>query len=398
MFTFTIAQLVGRIKSLLDQDSTLSDVQAEGEISNFKRATSGHCYFTLKDADASISCVMWRNDASQLPRLPADGEQVLAHGYVSVYVPQGRVQFYVDRLEPAGLGRLYQALEELKKKLSAEGLFSRERKPLPRWPKRIGVVTSPKAAALQDILRTLAARYPLASVLLAPAAVQGVDAPPQIVAALQALNRWSQEVEPLDLIILARGGGSIEELWAFNDERVVRAVAASALPVVSGVGHETDITLVDLVADLRAPTPTGAATLAVPDRQELLAQVSAQRQRAATAMLGRLALGRQDLARLQRSLERASPRSQVVGHRQQVDELSQTAARAMVHRLRVDRARLDGLGARLQSLNPTAVLARGYAIVRKVDGDEIVTSAGQVVTGDQLRVLLRDGEIKSQVL
>jgi exodeoxyribonuclease VII large subunit len=212
------------------------------------------------------------------------------------------------------------------------------------------------------------------------------------------LNRWSQEVEPLDLIILARGGGSIEELWAFNDERVVRAVAASALPVVSGVGHETDITLVDLVADLRAPTPTGAATLAVPDRQELLAQVSAQRQRAATAMLGRLALGRQDLARLQRSLERASPRSQVVGHRQQVDELSQTAARAMVHRLRVDRARLDGLGARLQSLNPTAVLARGYAIVRKVDGDEIVTSAGQVVTGDQLRVLLRDGEIKSQVL
>lgn len=395
----TIAQLVRHIKSLLDQDSALRNVWAEGEVSNFKRASSGHCYFTLKDPEASISCVMWRNEASALTRLPIDGEQVLAHGYVSVYAPQGRVQFYVDHLEPAGLGRLYQALEELKARLSAEGLFSQERKrPLPRWPARIGVVTSPKAAALQDILRTLAARYPLASVLLAPAAVQGLDAPAQIVAAVQLLNRWSQEVEPVDLIILARGGGSIEELWAFNDERVVRALAMSAIPIVSGVGHETDFTLADLVADLRAPTPTGAATLAVPDRQELVVQVAAQRRRATTAALARLVASRQDLGRLEGSLRRESPRSQVAGHRQQVDELSQFATRAMAQRLRMDRTRLDGLGARLQSLNPAAVLARGYAIVRKLDDDEIVTSVGQVAPGDRLRVSLRDGEINSQVL
>lgn len=395
----TVSQLNARIKRLLEDDLTLRNLWLTGEVSNFVQASSGHCYFTLKDQRASIPCVMWRNDAQRLPRLPVDGEQVLIHGRVSVYQDQGRVQFYADTLEPAGLGRLYQELEALKARLEGEGLFSQERKrSLPRWPRRIGVITSARAAALRDILRTLAARYPLAEVLLAPAAVQGVEAPPQIVAAIQQLNRWALDVEPIDLIIVARGGGSIEELWAFDDERVVRAIAESRLPVISGVGHETDFTLADFVADYRAPTPTGAATAATPDRLDLAAQVQALRSLLSAIMGNRLAGERMRLEQARRSLQRSSPEAQIANRRQQVDDLSQAAGRAMGHSLALRQTRLQGLTARLRSLDPQAVLARGYAIVRRAEDQEIITTVGQVQSGQRLQITVSDGDFESEVI
>ncbi len=326
----TVSQLVGQVKNLLEVDPGLANVWVEGEISNFKQATSGHCYFTLKDARAVMPCVMWRNDAQRLRRLPVDGEQVAIHGYISLYEPQGKLQFYADRLDLAGLGRLYQELEALKAQLAAEGLFDAARKrPLPEWPQRIGVVTSAKAAALRDILRTLAVRYPLVDVLLAAAAVQGVEAPAQIASAIELLNDWNLGVEPVDVIIVARGGGAIEELWAFNDERVVRAIAASAVPVISGVGHETDFTLADLVADQRAPTPTGAAALAVPDLRELAGQLPGLRDRLQGALGQRIDRERRQVVQTRRLLDRLSPAVQVATRRQQVDDMSRSMARTM---------------------------------------------------------------------
>ena len=395
----TVSQLLARIKNLLADDRSLSDVLLEGEVSNFKQASSGHCYFTLKDRDALLPCVMWRADAARLRRLPQDGEQVVVHGAVSVYEAQGKMQFYADHLEMAGVGRLYQDFEALKARLAAEGLFDADRKrPLPAWPKRIGIVTSAQAAALRDILRTLAVRYALVDVLLAPSAVQGVDAPAQIVAAIGQLNAWSAMIEPVDLIILARGGGAIEELWAFNDERVVRAIAASALPVVSGVGHETDVTLADFAADLRAPTPTGAAALAVPDRLELASQARLLRGRLSASSAKHLAAERRQFAQTRRLLWRLSPQTQIASRRQQVDDFDQALARQMRQGLLVRRLEVDGMRARLTSLDPRAVLQRGYAIVQQAATGQVVASVRQVKAGDRLRVLVADGDFETSVL
>lgn len=394
----TVSQLVGHVRGLLEVDPGLANVWVEGEVSNFKQATSGHCYFTLKDPRAVMPCVMWRNDAQRLRRLPVDGEQVAIHGYVSVYEPQGKIQFYADRLDLAGLGRLYQELEALKAKLAAEGLFDAARKrPLPAWPGRVGVVTSAKAAALRDILRTLAVRYPLVDVLLAPAAVQGAEAPAQIAAAIELLNHWHLGVEPVDVIIVARGGGAIEELWAFNDERVVRAIAGSAVPVVSGVGHETDFTLADLAADVRAPTPTGAAALAVPDRQELAGQLPELRSRLQGAVRARIDRERRQVTQTRRLLGRLSPAVQLATRRQQVDEMNRTMTRTAVHRLAVQRAQVNGLRARLASLDPGAVLKRGYAILHEPATGAVITSIAQATPGLLIRARVADGEFDATV-
>jgi exodeoxyribonuclease VII large subunit len=396
--SFTVTQLVGQIKTLLEREQTLRNVWLQGEVSNFVRATSGHCYFTLKDDRSVLPCVMWKQDALRLSRLPQNGQQALVHGYVSVYESQGKLQFYADALELAGVGRLYQEFEALKARLAAEGLFDTVRKrPLPAWPQRVGVVTSARAAALRDILRTLALRFPAVDVLLAPSAVQGDEAPAQIVAAVELLNAWNAGVEPIDLIIVARGGGSIEELWAFNDERVARAIAASIVPVISGVGHETDFTLADFAADLRAPTPTGAAAAAVPDRLELAGQVAALRGRLALTSSQQLASRRQQLDHSQRMLARLSPRAQIANRRQQVDDLSLAMQQQIRYRLALRRAELDGLVARLANLDPRAVLQRGYAIVYLQASAQIVTSAQAVTTGDALRVVVADGEFSSVV-
>lgn len=391
-----VGQLVGQIKDLLEQSARLHDVLLQGEISNFVRATSGHCYFTLKDERGKLDCVLWRRDALLLPRLPQNGQQVILHGYVSLYEPQGKLQFYADWVQEAGIGRLYEQFERLKAQLAAEGLFDpATKRPLPPWPQRIGVITSPRAAALRDVLRTLAARFPAVEVLLAPAAVQGAEAPPQIVAAIELLNAWHLGVEPLALIVLARGGGSIEELWAFNDERVARAVAASVLPVISGVGHETDFTLADFAADVRAPTPTGAATLATPDRSELLAQLAVQRQRLGLAVQGQLVAERRRLEHSRRLLGRLSPRARIAAQRQQTDDLAALMQRQMGYTLRLRRTRLNGLYARLANLDPRAVLQRGYAIVYRAADGRLVTAAQQVVVGDRLRIVLAEGELQA---
>ena len=389
----TVSQLITTVKNLLEVDSDLTDVWVEGEVSNFKQAASGHCYFTLKDSRAVVPCVMWRNDALRLRRLPVDGEQVAIHGYISLYEPQGKLQFYADRLDLAGLGKLYQEFERLKAQLAAEGLFDAARKqPLPVWPARIGVVTSSKAAALRDILRTLAVRYPLVDVLLAPTAVQGAEAPAQIAAAIDLLNAWNLGVEPIDVLIVARGGGSIEELWAFNDEQVVRAIAASGIPVISGVGHETDFTLSDLAADQRAPTPTGAAALAVPDRLELAGQLPGLRSRLQSAAAGHIDRERRQLVQTRRLLERLSPAVQLATRRQQVDELSRSMTRTAAHRLAVQRAQIDGMRARLASLDPNAVLARGYAILQEPVSGAVITSVAQAASGMAIRARVADGE------
>ncbi|MCA9871048.1 MAG: exodeoxyribonuclease VII large subunit [Anaerolineae bacterium] len=394
----TVSQLVGHVKSLLEVDPGLTNVWVEGEVSNFKQAASGHCYFTLKDSRAVMPCVMWRTDAQRLRRLPVDGEQVAIHGHVSLYEPQGKLQFYADRLDLAGLGRLYQELEALKTRLAEEGLFDAARKrPLPDWPQRIGVVTSSKAAALRDILRTLAVRYPLVDVLLAAAAVQGVEAPGQIAAAIELLNAWNLGVEPLDVIIVARGGGAIEELWAFNDERVVRAIAASAVPVISGVGHETDFTLADLAADQRAPTPTGAAALAVPDLQEVAGQLPELRSRLQGALTQRVDQERRQMVQTRRLLDRLSPAVQVATYRQQVDDVNRAMARTVAHMLAVQRAEVDGLRARLASLDPNAVLARGYAILHESASGAVISSVSQATPGALIQARVSDGEFTATV-
>ena len=395
---YSVSQLTAYVKSVFQMDPLLQALWIEGEVSNFNRAASGHCYFTLKDERAALNCVMWRSQADLLTALPRNGEAVLAHGTISVYEQRGIYQLYVDILQPAGLGRLYLEFEALKQKLAEEGLFDEERKrPLPPLPRRIGVVTSPGAAALRDILRTLSVRYPLADVLLAPTLVQGADAPPQIVAAISALNRWSAEREPLDVIIVARGGGSLEELWAFNDERVARAIASSAIPVISGVGHETDFTIADFVADRRAPTPTGAAAAAVPDGRELAMLVRGLWARMSELVIGQMAARRDALAGRERALARNSPLQLLAGYRQRVDELSRAAARAWRHQWTLWQERLAGLRGRLQAISPLEVLARGYAIVRHGATGEVVHGVAQVAAGDAIAVRVQDGEFEAEV-
>lgn len=391
---YTVSQLVARIRTTLEMNPSLADVWVEGEVSNFRQVASGHCYFTLKDAGAELRCVMWRDRLRGLRAVPKDGDSILAHGKVGVYEQRGDLQLYVDYLEPLGLGWLYQEYERLKRRLEAEGLFAPERKrPLPRFPRRIGVVTSPDAAALRDILHILSRRYPLAEVILAPTLVQGEDAPPQIVAALSALNARPD----IDVILLARGGGSLEELWAFNDERVARAVAASRIPVVCGVGHETDFSLADFAADRRAPTPSAAAEIATPDRMELKQQVRALWGRLNRAQAAELARWRARLQEQVRILRRLSPALRLSQTRQRLDDLSERMGRAMSHQIAVRRERLAGLTGRLEGISPLSTLERGYAIVRRTADGLIVRSPTQVAPGDELRIRVRDGEFGAEV-
>lgn len=391
---FTVSEITRRIRTWLEADRVLQDVWLMGEVSNWRQSPAGHIYFTLKDEQAALRCVLWRSNAHHVHYLPSgDGETVLAHGYVSVYEPQGVYQLYVDEMQPLGMGSWYARFEQLKRKLEAEGLFDRPRRPLPRFPRRIGVVTSPSGAVLRDILNVLRRRYPLAEVILAPTLVQGEDAPLQIVRALQAIAR----VPGVDVIILARGGGSIEDLWAFNDERVARAVADSPLPVVCGVGHETDFTIADWVADVRAPTPSAAAELVTPDRAELQRRVQALERALATACHNLIARLRRKVEAERRALRQLSPRAMLQRQRQHVDELALAIVRALRHALALRRERLSGLHRRLEVLNPTATLARGYAIVRRQDDHRVVMRIAQVSPGDRLRVQVSDGTFTSTV-
>jgi exodeoxyribonuclease VII large subunit len=336
---------------------------------------------------------MWRNTAVRLPALPRDGDAVEVHGSLDIYEVSGQYQLYADQLRPAGEGALFQEFLRLKARLEAEGLFDPGRKrPIPRWPQRIGIVTSPTGAALRDMLNTLRRRYPVVEVVLAPTLVQGNEAPPGIVAALQALNRLAHP----DVILLGRGGGSMEDLWPFNDERVVRAIVASEAPVITGVGHETDFTMADFASDLRAPTPTAAAELATPNRDDLLETLSGLEQRSQRAVQTVLDEQRWTLNRLEHRLRLQTPAARLRSDRQRLDELMHRSQVAQVHTLVLRRARLQAYTQRLESLNPLAVLGRGYAIVTLNDG-ELVRSVGQVKVGQALDVRVSDGSFAARV-
>jgi exodeoxyribonuclease VII large subunit len=392
--SWSVTELTRYLKDLIESDHNLVDIWVQGEVSNFSRPRSGHLYFTIKDGNASLRCVMWRNAAARLTYLPRDGDAVEVHGGVSVYEAGGQYQLYADQIRAIGEGALYQEFLRLKAKLEAEGLFDEARKrPIPAYPKRIGIVTSPTGAALRDILNTLRRRYPLVDVILAPTAVQGVDAPDGIVRGLQALNRTARP----DVILVARGGGSIEDLWAFNEEIVARAIVASDVPVISGVGHQTDFTIADFVADLRAPTPTAAAELATPDRSELKIMISELLQQLARAFLGISTRHRWSLGDLVSRLTRFSPLTRIQRDRQRMDELGYRSSNALENYLRLQRTQLAGLIQGLNGLNPQSILGRGYAIVSKLDGT-IVSHVEQAKPGEHLNVRVSDGEFPTEVL
>jgi len=389
----SVSELTRHVRELLENDQALEDIWVRGELSNLSRPSSGHLYFTLKDNNAALRCVMWRTAVIRQPAIPQDGEAVEVHGYISVYEAGGQYQLYADSFRSLGEGALFQAFLRLKEKLESEGLFDVARKrPLPRWPQRIGIVTSPTGAAIRDILDTLKRRYPLAIAILAPTPVQGDEAPAGIITALDALNQFANP----DVIILARGGGSLEDLWAFNDEGVARAIAASPAPVITGVGHETDFTIADFVADLRAPTPTAAAELVTPDQAELRQALLDQNQRLARSIQTVLAEQRWAVGNLINRLLLYSPRPRLLSDRQRLDETQRRLVSAIEHKQQLERTRLESASHRLASLNPLAVLERGFALVSHPDG-RLVHSTTQVAPGDPLKVRLHDGSFQVQV-
>jgi exodeoxyribonuclease VII large subunit len=386
MKPITVSSLNSHILALFERDELLRDVWVLGEVSNWKRAASGHIYFSLKDGGAALSAVMWKALALSQSWLPAEGDQIVAHGYVGVYPERGVYQLYVNQISPAGRGQLYEMLEQIKQRLAAAGLFDPSRKrPISLSTRRIGIVTSRDAAALRDILRVLAARWPLLEVVLFPSLVQGAEAATQLSAAIVAANAYARNVAPLDLLILARGGGSIEDLWAFNNEALANTIAQSELPVVTGIGHETDFTIADFVADLRAPTPSAAAAMVTPDRNEIQAQLSAVQRRLAQAASSQLQAERSALAQRERRLQQLAPQRQLDLRRQQLEDRQVRLAFALNRVLERQKSRLIAAEQWLQALNPTAVLQRGYSIIQKADGT-VVTSPAQSVAGEALHV------------
>ncbi|HEU0295680.1 MAG TPA: exodeoxyribonuclease VII large subunit [Anaerolineales bacterium] len=387
--TFTVSKLTFLIRKLLEENETLQDVWVQGEISNLSRPASGHVYFTLKDANASLRCVMWKTSAARLSAALRDGSEVEVHGRIGVYEISGQYQLYADVIRPVGEGALYQEFLRLRAMLEAEGLFDPERKhPIPELPRKIGIVTSATGAALRDMLNILRRRLPLVEVILAPSPVQGTEAPPALVKAIQSLSLQSP-----DVILLARGGGSIEDLWAFNDERVVRAVAASEVPIICGVGHETDFTLCDFAADLRAPTPTAAAELATQITiHDLAATVSTLQSLMISRALDLITAKRSELASLTSQLRYLSPARLIQSERQRVDEYARRAFSSLIHRVKLQRKQLEGDRKRLEALSPLAVLARGYAVVTRKDDGSVVSRVAQA--SDEMRVRVSDGEFE----
>ncbi|GAB4492520.1 MAG: exodeoxyribonuclease VII large subunit [Anaerolineales bacterium] len=393
----TVSEFTRRVRRLLEGDKALQDVWVQGEISNFSRPASGHLYFTLKDAGALLRCVMWKGDALRTRGMPLnDGLLVEAHGKVGLYEPSGQYQLIVDILRPAGEGALYAEFMRLKAVLEAEGLFDPARKrPIPQFPHKIGIVTSATGAALRDMLNVLRRRLPLVDVTLAPSLVQGEDAHAALVAALQTLNTTCQP----DVILLARGGGSIEDLWAFNDERVVRAVAGSAAPVITGVGHETDFTLVDFASDLRAPTPTAAAELATPiTLDDLEDALRASLERLDESMTRQMAERRQGLNALNVALKFYSPARRLMTEQQRLDDSLRRMARGLNARLALEAAHLTGWRDRLESLNPLAVLQRGYAVVSRLEDGRVVVTAQDAPAGSNLYIRLAQGSLDVSVI
>ena len=391
MPVYSVGQVTRYLKESLEADALLGDLWVRGEVSNLFNSAAGHFYFTLKDATGQMRCVMFRpaHGGENL----ADGGAVAAHGRVSLYEIRGDLQLYVDMALPEGVGERHLELERLRVRLEAEGLFQISRKrPLPPFPKRIGVVTSPFGSVWHDIQNVVGRRYPLAELALAPTPVQGDGAAAAIVEAIESVNR-----EPdVDVVILARGGGSLEELWPFNEEVVARAVYASRAPVVSAVGHETDYTIADMVADTRAPTPSAAAELVVPDREDLEERVLSHVSGLARQLSGDLAARSQGLSQAVWRLQRNMP--DIPSWRQRLDDLSNASERALESYLEMRGERVKALESRLASLGPANVLARGYAMVQRQDNGDLVTSVSQVAEGDDLHISVKDGGFPARAL
>jgi len=386
-----VSDLNRRVRALLDGDPTLADVWVEGEVSQPSFPPSGHCFFTLKDAASQVRAVLFREELAAANVRPEHGMQVICHGRLRAYEPQGVYQLYVATLTPAGAGDLHQRYEALRARLAGEGLFDERRKrPLPRWPRRIAVVTSPVGAVWRDIGNVVRRRYPMVELVLSPTIVQGATAAGAIV---RALHR-AYALPDVDLVILARGGGSLEDLWSFNEEKVVRAVADSPVPIVVGVGHESDVTLADFAADVRAPTPSAAAEQAVPDVSQFPLILARLRERATAGLAGALTARRQRLASEGRALARLAP--DVATARQRTADLLDRGHRALVVRAERERASLASFADALRALSPAATLERGYAVARLADGS-VVRDPAQAPVGEALTVSVARGSLRTRV-
>lgn len=389
----SVSELNARIKGLIESDPVLGSVYVRGELSNYKVYPSGHHYFTLKDAESSLRCVMFRSAASKLRFRPEGGMRVTAWGRVAVYPRDGAYQLYCEGLMPEGAGDLQVAYEQLKAKLAAEGLFDpAHKKPIPHYPERIAVITSSAGAAVHDIIRVLRKRWPVAKVVLLPVRVQGVEAPPEIAGALRYANKY----RVADVIIIGRGGGSIEDLWAFNDERVARAIYASELPVISAVGHEPDVTIADFVADLRAATPSNAAELVAPDVSELRDAIRSASARLDQAIGRGLSQRRTALTELASRRVMQSPTGFIDQRRLELDSIRLRLDAAATGRLHRERQEFARLAAKLDALSPLKVLGRGYSIALDAEG-RAVREAGQLKAGDKLDLRLSRGGAKCLV-
>lgn len=385
---FTVQEITRYLRALIESDPVMQDIWVEGEISNLSRPASGHIYFTLKDSKSALKCVVWRSSASRIRFNLTNGLQAEVHGKIDVYEQGGQYQLYVDAIQPGGQGVLYKEYLRLKEQLESEGLFSEEyKRPIPAFPHSIGVVTSATGAAVQDIFNTIALRFPLVKVFLAPAAVQGDSSPSEIVSALQYLN---EKIEP-DIILVGRGGGSLEDLWAFNDERVVRAIFESQTPIISGIGHETDFTLSDFAADLRAPTPTGAAVAATPDIREIKAVLGDATIRMNSAVQGVIQTEQFNTHQLTARLGRASPMRSIQNEKQRVDERYDRCIRACRQIVQLRKNSLESCLGHFHSLSPDTVLKRGYALILDHDSTMIKTIK-DVSPGMAMRVQLSDGQ------
>ena len=386
MAVYTVSQVTAHLQEVLELDPLLADLWVEGEVSNLRLSSAGHAYFSLKDGQSLLNCVMFRGQSGV--ELLANGQVVVAHGRISFYQPRGSTDFMVDVAMPEGMGELALELERLRLRLESEGLFEESRKrPLPQFPQVIGVVTSPAGAVFHDIQNVIQRRYPLVELVLSPTLVQGPDAAADIVKAIDALNRDGRA----DLMLVARGGGSLEELQPFNEEAVARAIFASRIPVVSAIGHETDVTIADMVADLRAPTPSAAAELAVPDQFELRRRLAELLEVCQQSAIYQLSSRRLEVSRVSRQLEGSMPNTG--DWRRRVDDIARAAGVSLDNYLTVTRLSVQNREDRMRALDPAATLKRGFSVVQKQGTDQVVTSTGQVAVGDLLSITVSDGVI-----
>ena len=397
---YTVHELTQYVKDRLQNDSALSGISVRGEMSNFTHHTSGHMYFTLKDERSQLNCVMFRGANQKLKFTPETGLGVICMGDITVYEKRGVYQLMVWDMQPDGIGALYKAFEQLKARLDERGFFDdAHKKPLPQFPETIGVVTSRTGAVLHDILNVIRRRFPAVRIVLAPTRVQGDGAASEIAHAIRKMNRLSLSAVPgtdgIDVMIVARGGGSIEELWAFNEIEVAEAVYESEIPIISAVGHETDVTICDFVSDVRAPTPSAAAEIAVPDREQLRQQIAELVARLVYAMKMAIGARRGQVSRLERGV--VHPRDRINQLRQYTDELTRQMHTAVAHRLELCKKDLSMLEATLHALSPLNHLQRGYSIVQRVPDHAIVNAIADVSRDDELQILVTDGKIECQV-